>query len=113
MKVEDLTIASCETEPFFTMLGSTVDDGIILLGLRRPTIHVGCGDLDISALIRCARVRKEHSRPLLEVTVVWEEEPGADFVQEVESLREFVGEVIYHIGEAPTVSWTDEDYGVW
>jgi len=109
-KVEDLTVVSCETKPFFTTLGSTVDDGIILPGLRRLTIYVGCGDLDVPALIRCAKARKEHSRPLLEVTVVWEEEPGADFVQEVESLKEFVGELIYRIGEAPKLSWTDESW---
>jgi len=112
-KVEDLTIINCETEPFFTTLGSTVDDGILLPGLRRLTIYAGCGDLDISALTRCAETRKEHSRPLLEVTLVWEEEPGADFIQEVELLREFVGELIYRIGETPKLSWTGEGCGGW
>jgi len=112
-KVEDLTIVNCETEHFFTMLGSTVDDSILLLGLQRLTVYVWYTVLDVPALIRCAKARKEHSRPLLEVTIVWEE-PGADFVQEVESLREFVGEVIYRIGElAPELPSTDESFETW
>jgi len=111
-EVEDLTIVNCETKPFFTTLGSTVDD-ILLSGLRRLTVYVGCGDLDISDLIQCAKARKEHSRPLSEVTVVWEEEPGADFFQEVELLREFVGGLVYRIGETPKLSWTGEGCDGW
>jgi len=111
-KVEDLTIVRCETEPFFAKLGSTVDD-ILLLGLRRLTIYVGCWDLDVPALIQCAKARKENSRPLGEVTIVLEEEPGADFIQEVELLREFVGELTYRVGEAPKLFWTGESYKSW
>jgi len=111
--VEDLTIFSCKTEPFFTTLGSTVDDSILLLRLQRLTLYVGYISLDVSALIRCAKARKEHSRPLLEVTVVLGKEPGANFFQEVELLREFVGELVYRNGEAPELDWTDESFETW
>jgi hypothetical protein len=107
-KVEDLTIVSCETEPFFATLGATVGDGILLPALRRLTIYVGYGDLDVTALIQCAKARKGYSRPLGEVTVVFEKEPGVDAIQEVESLREFVGELTYRVGEAPELKWEDE-----
>jgi len=104
-KVEDLTIVSCETEPFFTALGAVVGGGVLLPGLQRLTVYDGCGDLDVPALTRCAKARKEHFQPLGEVTVVWEKDPGADAVQEVESLREFVGELIHRVGEAPKLVW--------
>jgi hypothetical protein len=107
-KVEDLTIVSCETEPFFATLGATVDNGILLPGLRRLTIYAGHGDLDVPALIQCAKARKGYSRPLGEVTVVFEEEPGAGLIQEVESLGEFVEELTYRVGEAPKLIWKDE-----
>ena len=108
-KVEDLTIVSCETEPFFTTLGTTVNGGVLLPGLQRLTIYVGCGDLDVPALIQSAKSRKEHFRPLGEVTVVWEEDPGVNVMQEVELLRVFVGELIYRVGKAPKLSWKDDD----
>ena len=46
-KVEDLTIVSCETEPIFTTLDVKIGNTALLPGLRRLTIYVGCGDLDI------------------------------------------------------------------
>ena len=112
-KVEDLIIVSCETEPFFTTLGTTVNGGVLLPGLQRLTIYVGCGDLDVPALIQSAKSRKEHFRPLGEVTVVLEEDPGANVMQEVELLREFVGGLIYRVGKAPKLSWEGDNDDVW
>ena len=110
-KVEDLTIVSCGTEPFFSTLGATVEDSVLLPGLRRLTIYVGCGELDVPALIQCAKARKGHSRPLREVTVVFEEEPKVDLIQEVESLRESVEELIHRIGEAPKLRVVEGTWG--
>jgi hypothetical protein len=100
-KVEDLTIVDCETVPFFATLGATVDGATHLPGLREFTIYVGCGDLNALALAECARARLEHSRPLGKVTIVFENEPEADLIREVESLREFVGELNYRVGATP------------
>ena len=108
-KVEDLTIVSCETEAFFTVLGSTTDDGILLPGLRRLTIYVGVEDLKVGALVQCAKARKEYFRQIEEVDVVLGRELGANFVQEVESLREFVGELFYRVGEVPNLSYDMEN----
>ena len=104
-EVEDLTIVSCETKPFFTTLGGTVNDEVLLPKLQTITIYIGCGDLDILALIRCAKARKKHMRPLEEVTVVWEDDPEDDVMEEVEPLREFVGELTQRVGETPKLSW--------
>ena len=112
-KVEDLTIVSCETEPFFATLGATVDGGILLPRLQSLTVYVGCGDLKVSSLIRCTKSRKGHLQPLGEVTVVWETDPGADVMQEVESLGEFVGELIHRVGEAPTLDWRSKECDTW
>ena len=100
-KVEDLTIVSCEMGPFFAMLGATVDGGTLLPGLRNLTIYVGCGELHVSALARCAKARKEDFRPLEKVTVVWGDDPRAEVMQEVEPLRRFVGELVHGVSEAP------------
>ena len=99
-KVEDLSMVNCNTKTFFSALSTTSYDGIILPRLQRLTIYVGRGDLDIPALIQCVKARKGCSRPL-EVTVVFEEKPGADLVEGVESVREFVGELYHHVGLAP------------
>jgi hypothetical protein len=107
-EVEDLTIVSCETKPIFTALETTVDGGILLPRLRTLTVHVGYGDLDVSTLIRCAKTRKEHSLLLGEVTVVWEKEPETDVMQEVLSLREFVGDLAQRVGEVPKLHWKGE-----
>jgi hypothetical protein len=112
-KVEDLTIVSCEMVPFFATLGATVDGAALLLGLRRLTIYVGCGDLDISALIQCAKARLECSRPLGEVTIVFENEPGADVIREVESLRKFVGELNYRVDITPELKRRDKNGESW
>ena len=104
-KVEDLTIVSCKTEPFFAALGGTKDGAILLPGLRRLTIYVGWGDLDTSALIRCAKARFESSRPLKEVAIVSEDEPEGCVIREVESLRGLVGELNYRVGAAPELRW--------
>ena len=112
-KVEDLTIVDCKTEPFFSTLGATMDDGIPLPRLRRLTIYVGGGVLGVSVLIQCAKARKENSRPLGKVTVVFEKEPGAGLVKRVESLKEFVGVLDYHVGATPELKWEGKDGDVW
>ena len=81
--------------------------------MRGLTIYVGCGDLDVPALIQSAKSRKEHFRPLRGVTVVWEEDPGANIIQEVELLREFVEGLIYRVGEAPELFREDGEDDVW
>jgi hypothetical protein len=100
-KVEDLTIVSCEIVPFFTTLGAIADGAVLLPGLRKLTIYVGCGDLDVSALIQCAKARLKCSQPFGEVTIIFENEPGADVIREVESLREFAGELNYRVDVTP------------
>jgi len=102
-KVEDLTIVSCETEPILTTLDVKIDNAVFLPGLRRLTIYVGCGELDISALIQSTKARKEHSRPLEELAIIFENEPGADAVRELETLGEIVGGFDYRIGMAPVM----------
>ena len=111
--MEDLTIVSCETEPFFVTLGETAAGGILLPGLKRLAVYVECGDFNVSSLIRCAESRKERFQPFGEVIVVWGEEPEVDVVQEVESLREFAGELTYRIGEAPELVWTGKKCDGW
>ena len=111
--MEDLTIVSCETEPFFATLGVAVDGGVLLPRLQRLTVYVGCGDLNVSSLIQCIKARKELFQPLGEVTVVWEKDPGVDVMREVESLKELVGELIYRVGEAPKLVWRGEECGSW
>ena len=112
-KVEDLTIVNCQTGPFFVTLGATVEDGVLLPGLRRLTVYGRSEDLDVPALTKCAKARQEHFRPLGEVTVVWEEDPGADIMREVESLREFVGELIHQVGEDPELVRRGRECGCW
>jgi len=113
-KVEDLTIVSCETEPFFTALGAATDGPILLPGLRRLTIYVGSGGPDVSALIRCAEARFESSGPLGELTVIFENEPKAYMVQEVELLRGFVEELSYRVGASPGMKiWESRDGDTW
>jgi len=107
--VEGLTIVYCEMEPFLQALGETVDGRILLPELQRLTAYVECGDMDISALIQCTRTRKEHFRPLGEVTVVWEMDPGGGVRDEVESLREFVGELVHCVGKAPKLFWRGDE----
>jgi hypothetical protein len=108
-KVEDLTIVSCEMVPFFAALGATVDGATLLPGLRKLTIYIGCGDLKVSALIECARARLERSLPLREVIIVFENEPGAGLIREVELLREFVEELNYSVDAAPKLEWRDKN----
>jgi len=113
-KVEDLTIVSCETGPFFATLDTATDSGILLPGLRRLTIYVGCGDLDVSALVQCAKARKEHSRPLGEVAIIFGSEPQTEVVQVLESLREFVEKLDYRAGVAPVLKhWEGQGDGMW
>ena len=106
-RMEDLTIVDCDTRPFSTALGVTTaidtGGGILLPALRRLTIYVACGDLDIPDLIRCAKARKKHSRALEEVTIVFREVGAAalGLIRSVEPLRQFVGEVNHRVGETP------------
>ena len=111
-KVEDLTILSCKTELIFAALGTKLGDAV-LPGLQRLTIYVGYGDLDIAALVQCAKTRKENSRSLREVAITFENEPGADVIQEVEPLREFVERLIRHVGVSPVLKLEGEDCGIW
>jgi len=111
--VEDVTIVSCETEPIFAALDTTTDNGILLPGLQRVTIYVGCGNLDVPALVRCAKVRKEHSQPLGVVTIVFKGAAADDLIREVESLRGFVANVSHRVGVAPTLIWDGVDCRDW
>jgi len=104
-RVEYLTTASCESVPFFTALGATTDGAILLPGLRRLTIYAGCGDLDVSALVRCAEARLEHSRSLGEVAIVFESQAKADVIREVELLRGLVG---LPCRSGPELKWENE-----
>ena len=108
--VEGLTVVCYEMEPFLQTLAVTVDGGFLLPALQRLTVYVKCGDMVVPALIQCTKARKEHFRPLGEVTVVWGEDPGARVRDEMESLREFVGELVHCVGEAPEFLW-DETIG--
>ena len=65
--------------------------------------------MDVSALIQCMRTRKEHFQPLKKVTVVWEKDPEAVVKDEVESLREFAGELVHRVGEAPKLFWGGDE----
>ena len=112
-KVEDLTIVSCKTEPFFTALGAAMDGPILLPGLRRLTIYIGCGDLDVPALVRCAEARFENSRPLGEVTVIFENELNGYMIQEVEFLRGFVEDLSCRVGASPELKWESKDGDAW
>ena len=116
-KVEDLTIVGCNSEPFSTALGVTAaadaDGGVLLPELQRLTIYVVFGDLDIHGLIRCAKARKEHSRSLWKVTLVFRKPVAAQLIREVEPLREFVGEVEHCVGEAPVLIWKGVDGDDW
>ena len=108
-----LTIVCCKMEPFLQTLGETVDGRILLPGLQKLTVYVGYGDMDVSVLIQCTRTRKEHSRSLGEVIVVWEKDPGAVFRGEVESLSEFVGELVHRVGETPKLLWRGDECDWW
>ena len=110
-KVEDLTIDSCNTVPIFIMLCQNEAGSIPLPGLRRSTIYVGCGDLDSRLLVECAKARKEHSRPLGEIAIIFESKPEAKVTRELESLREFVEELDYHAGVTPVTRWWDSHDG--
>ena len=111
-KVEDLSIVNCEVGPFFAALGSTADGNVLLPELRRLTIYIGREDLDVGALIQCSGVRFDHSRPLGEVTIVFEKQPGKGVILEMELLKGFVGEMNYRVGKTPELEWHCEDeYG--
>ena len=56
---------------------------------------------DDSAFMQHAKAGKEHYRPFGEVSVVFEKDPGANLIEEMELLREFVWELIYLVGKAP------------
>ena len=106
-KVEDLTIVSCEPKAFFETLGSATDNDVLLPGLRRITVYVGCGNLDPATLIQCARARKGYSRQLEEVGIVLEK-PDENFVRELEPLREMVGVLSCDVGKTPELKWDEE-----
>ena len=112
-KVEDLNIIDCETEAFLTTLGSTSGGDILLPRLRRLAIYVRAGDLDVTAPVQCVKARKAYSRQLEEVTVVLEQEPGAQFAVGVEPLGEFVGELVYRVGTTPNLTWTGDGRDLW
>ena len=43
--MEGLTIVCCKMEPSFQTLGETVDGGILLPGLQKLGVYIGCGDI--------------------------------------------------------------------
>lgn len=113
-KVEDLIIVSCEAEPFFAALDAATGDPILLPNLWRLTVYVGCGDLDVPALTQCAKARKERSRQLGEVTIVFENEPVAGAMRELELLKEFVGVLSHRVGVTPVMrQWETEEREMW
>ena len=113
-KVEDLTIVGCKTEPFFWTLGVATGNSVLLPHLRRLTVFTGRRDLDVPGLIQCAKARNlGRYRPLEEVTLVFEKEPGSGLVHGVELLRDFVGKLICRIGKAPRLFWLDRDCDEW
>ena len=112
-RVEDLTIVSCKTGPLFVALGTPAGDGILLPGLRRLTIYVGLGNVNLPKLVRCAKVRKEYSQPFGKVTVVFEEEPRLDSIRWLELLRASVGELIHRVGVTPGLYWETTDRVLW
>ena len=57
------------------------------------------------------RSKGEYLQPL-KVTVVWEKGPGANVTREVESIKEFVGELIHRVGEIPRLVWTGKSKSV-
>ena len=111
--VEGLTVVYCDIEPFLETLGETVDDGLLLPALQRLTFYVGRADIDVPALIQCTKARKKHFRPLEELTVIWDRDPGAEVRDEVEPLREFVGRLVRCVGEAPKFFWRGDECGWW
>ena len=104
-EVEDLTVVSCETGPIFAVLDATMDDIVLLPGLRRLTVYVGWGDLNVSTLMRSAKTRKQYYQPLEEVAIIFENEPRSYVIQAVESLRAFVGKVNHRVGVTPVLRW--------
>jgi len=116
-KVEDLTVVGCNMKPFSAALGATAatsaDDEILLPALRRLTIYVEFGDLDVPTLVRCAKARKGRSRPLGEVAIVFKEAGTTDLIRKVESLWEFVVEVNHCVGMAPMLIWRGADCDEW
>lgn len=105
--LEELIIVGCHTQPFSTVLRMTtnLDEGgrILLPVLQRLTIYVVSGDLDIYDLTRCVGARKEHSRPLEKLTIVFKKTPTERLICMVKPLGEFVGEFEYLVGEAPAL----------
>jgi len=111
--VEDLTLVSCETKPVLTTLLVKANGEISLHGLKRLTIYVGFGDLDVSALIQCIKARKGHFRQVEKLTVIWKKTPGTAVMQELGSLTEFVGELSQRVGKAPKLTWRGDSDSVW
>ena len=112
-RVEDLIIVNGRTGPFFSTLGSTTENSLLLPELRRLTIYVGYWGMDVSALLQCVRARKEYSQPLGKVIIVFPKEPGDDVVKGVESVREFTRELIWRVGEDPKLYWAGEGCKRW
>ena len=113
VEVEDLTIVSCETRPIFAVLCVPMGDTVLLPGLRRLTIYVGWGDLDVSTLIQALKIRRKYSLLLGEVTIIFEKEPGADVIRKVESLRVLVGELNNRVGVTPVLRWEGKECDLW
>ena len=101
-------------EPIFTARNVDADNAILLPRLRRLTIYVGCGDLDVSTLIQSVKAGNEHSRAFGEVAIIFEEEPGADMIQGLEPLRQLVVELDYRVGVTPVLRpWEGRYDGFW
>lgn len=59
--------------------------------------------MDVGTWTRRLSSRKERSRSLREVTIIFENEPEVDLVQELEQLGEIVGELNYRVGVTPVL----------
>lgn len=114
-RVEDLVIINGRTGPFFSTLGQTTDNGLLLPELRKLTVYVGCRRMDHSALAQCIKARSEHFQPLGEVTIIFPKEPEDCMVNGVESVREFVEKLMWRVGEDedPKLYWAGEGCGPW
>ena len=47
------------------------------------------------------------------MTIIFEDEPGSDIIREVQSLREFMGELNYRVDATPELNWEGESDGSW
>ena len=112
-EVEDLTIVSCETGPVFSALCVTMGGTLLLPRLRRVTIYEGCGGLNFGPLTQSAIARKQLSRPLEELTIIFDYEPEFWVIEAVERLRVLVGKLSYRVDVTPVLRWEGKECDLW